>query len=84
MLNYCISSTHHHNFFGRLLLPHQHGSEVHTAGHCDVQAEGVLLHPVLVLDLHAVLALILLLDLGEPEDDLVWPGGPALASWLRG
>ena len=44
----------------------------------------MLLHPVLVLDLAPVLALVLLLDLLEAEDDLVWPGGPALAPWLGG
>ena len=44
----------------------------------------MFLHAVLVLDLHSILALILLLDLLEAEDDLVWPGGPALAPWLGG
>ena len=82
MLNYSISSTHHHNFFGGLLLPHQHGSEVHTAGHCDVQAERVLLHPVLVLNLTTVFTFIFLFDFGEAEDDLSRSIGPALASWL--
>ena len=39
---------------------------------------------MLVFDLHAILALILLLDLLEAEDDLVGPGGPALAPRLGG
>lgn len=39
---------------------------------------------MLVLDLHSILALILLLDFLEAEDDLVRPGGPALAPWLGG
>ena len=39
---------------------------------------------MLVLDLHAILALILLLDLLEAQDDLVRPGGPALAPRLGG
>ena len=39
---------------------------------------------MLVLDLNSILALILLLDLLEAEDDLVWSGGPALAPWLGG
>ena len=76
--------TYHHNFFGRFLLPHEHGSEVHTSGHSDVQAEGVLLHPMLVLDLTTVFSFVLLLDFGESEDDLSGSVGPALASWLGG
>ena len=44
----------------------------------------MFLHAVLVLDLHSILALILLLDLLEAEDDLVWPGGPTLAPGLGG
>ena len=44
----------------------------------------MFLHPVLVLDLDSVLALVVLLHLGEPEDDLAGRVGPALASWLRG
>ena len=44
----------------------------------------MLLHAVLVLDLHAVLSLVLLLHLGEAEDDLVRPSGPALAPRLCG
>ena len=39
---------------------------------------------MLVLDLNAILALILLLDFREAEDDLVRSGGPALAPWLAG
>ena len=39
---------------------------------------------MLVFDLHTILALILLLDLLEAEDDLVRPGGPALAPRLGG
>ena len=39
---------------------------------------------MLVLDLHSILALILLLDFREAEDDLVRPGGPALAPRLGG
>ena len=44
----------------------------------------MFLHPVLVLDLNSILALILLLHLLEAEDDLVWPGGPTLAPGLGG
>ena len=44
----------------------------------------MLLHAVLVLNLHAVLSLVLLLHLGEAEDDLVRPSGPALAPRLCG
>ena len=39
---------------------------------------------MLVLDLHSILALVLLLDLLEAEDDLVGPSGPALAPGLGG
>ena len=74
--------TYHHNFLCWLLLPHQHGSEVHATSHGDVQAEQVLLHPMLILDLAPVLSLVLLLHLGEPEDDLSRSVGPALASWF--
>ena len=43
--------TYHHDFLGRLLFPHEHSSEAHSAGHGDVEAEQVLLHPMLILDL---------------------------------
>ena len=39
---------------------------------------------MLVLDLHSILALVLLLDLLEAEDDLVGSSGPALAPGLGG
>ena len=71
-------------FFGGLLLPHQHGSEIHTSGDGDVQAERVFLHSVLVLNLTTVFSFVLLLDFGESEDDLPRGIGPALASRLGG
>ncbi len=56
------------DLLGRLLLLHQHGPEVHAAGHRDVDLELELLLAVVVGQHHPVVALIFLLAALEPDD----------------